>query len=118
VAWKAFQSVNRLLPEGEAIRPNWAPGRLLKSYERTAPPLGFPRETDSLCPRCVKEVRTAVISGAVSLETLMHAHPGEIKAHIFEEDGRVIMRKTCPKHGEFSDVLATDANFLERIESL
>jgi len=63
VAWKAFQSVNRRLPEGEAIRPNWAPGALLKSYERTAPPLGFPRETDSLCPRCVKEVRDAVISG-------------------------------------------------------
>ena len=62
VAWKAFQSVNTLLPEGEAVRPNWAPGPLLKSYERTSPPLGFPRETDSLCPRCVKEVRESVIS--------------------------------------------------------
>jgi uncharacterized protein (TIGR02466 family) len=30
---------------------------------RSAPPLGFPRETDSLCPTCVKEVRNAVISG-------------------------------------------------------
>ena len=59
VAWKAFQSVNQRLPEGEAIRPNWAPGPLLKSYERSAPPLGFPRETDSLCPTCVKEVRNA-----------------------------------------------------------
>ena len=59
VAWKAFQSVNQRLPEGESIRPKWAPGPLLKSYERTAPPLGFPRETDSLCPTCVKEVRNA-----------------------------------------------------------
>jgi hypothetical protein len=41
VAWKAFQSVNKRLPEGEAIRPNWAPGPLLKSYERSAPPLGL-----------------------------------------------------------------------------
>jgi tetraether lipid synthase len=118
VAWKAFQSVNKRLPEGEAIRPNWAPGPLLKSYERTAPPLGFPRETDSLCPRCVTEVRTAVISGETPLETLMDAHPGEIKAQILEEDGRVIMRKTCPKHGEFTDVMSTDPAFLERIESL
>ncbi len=39
VAWKAFQSVNQRLPEGEAIRPKWAPGPLLKSYERSAPPL-------------------------------------------------------------------------------
>jgi uncharacterized radical SAM superfamily Fe-S cluster-containing enzyme len=118
VAWKAFQSVNQRLPEGEAIRPKWAPGPLLKSYERSAPPLGFPRETDSLCPRCVKEVRTAVIDGTTSLESLMNEHPGEIKAQIVEENGQVVMRKTCPKHGEFVDVMATDPAFLERIESL
>jgi uncharacterized radical SAM superfamily Fe-S cluster-containing enzyme len=118
VAWKAFQSVNRRLPEGEAVRPTWAPGPLLKSYERTAPPLGFPRETDSLCPRCVKEVRESVISGETPLESLMNEHPGEIKAQIFEEDGKVFMTKTCPKHGEFKDLMATDARFLERVESL
>jgi uncharacterized radical SAM superfamily Fe-S cluster-containing enzyme len=118
MAWKAFQSVNKRLPEGEAIRPKWAPGPLLKSYERTAPPLGFPRETDSLCPRCVKEVRTAVIDGTTSLESLMNEHPGELKAQIVEENGQVVMRKTCPKHGEFVDVMATDPAFLERIESL
>jgi uncharacterized radical SAM superfamily Fe-S cluster-containing enzyme len=118
VAWKAFQSVNRRLPEGEAVRPTWAPGPLLKSYERTAPPLGFPRETDSLCPRCVKEVRESVISGETPLEALMNEHPGEIKAQIFEEDGKVFMTKTCPKHGEFKDLMATDARFLERVESL
>ena len=117
-AWKIFQSVNRRLPEGEAVRPKWAPGPLLKSYERSSPPLGFPRETDSLCPRCVKEVRDAVITGETTLETLMHQHPGEIKAQILEENGQVIMRKTCPKHGEFTDVMATDPKFLERIESL
>jgi len=116
--WKAFQTINQRLPEGEAIRPTWAPGPLLKSYERSAPPLGFPRETDSLCPRCVKEVREAVISGETPLETLMHTHPGEIKAQIIEEDGQVFMKKTCPKHGEFKDVMATDARFLERIEKL
>ncbi|PYS68692.1 MAG: hypothetical protein DMF69_19415 [Acidobacteria bacterium] len=108
VAWKAFQSVNQRLPEGESIRPSWAPGPLLKSYERTSPPLGFPRETDSLCPTCVKEVRNAVITGEVSLETLMHQHPGEIKAQIVEDNGQVVMRKNCPKHGEFVDVLSTD----------
>ncbi len=116
--WKVFQRVNTALPEGEAIRPAWAPGPLLKSYERTSPPLGYPRETDSLCPRCVKEVREAVITGETQLETLMHQHPGEIKAQILEEDGRIIMRKDCPKHGRFEDVMATDPAFLSRIESL
>ncbi|HEX8181826.1 MAG TPA: radical SAM protein [Pyrinomonadaceae bacterium] len=118
VSWKVFQAVNTALPEGEAVRPKWAPGPLLKSYERTSPPLGFPRETDSLCPRCVKEVREAVITGETTLETLMHQHPGEIKAQIVEEDGRILMRKDCPKHGRFEDVLATDPAFLRRIESL
>ncbi|HKP68891.1 MAG TPA: radical SAM protein [Pyrinomonadaceae bacterium] len=118
LSWKAFQAVNKALPEGHSIQPSWAAEPLLKSYERTAPPLGFPRETDSLCPACVKSVRNGVISGDIPLNILMDSHPGEIKAQIVEENGQVIMRKTCPTHGEFEDVLATDARFLERIESL
>ena len=118
LGWKAFQAVNALIPEGQSIQPSWAAEPLLKSYERTAPPLGFPRETDSLCPACVKSVRTGVISGDIPLDILMNSHPGEIKAQIVEENGQVLMRKTCPTHGEFEDVLATDARFLERIESL
>src|SRR5260370_3281690 len=100
------------------MRSEWGPGAVLKSYERSAPPVGFPRETDSFCPRCVKEVRTAVIDGTSSFESLMNEHPGEIKAQILEENGQVVMRKTCRKHGEFVDVMATDPAFLERIESL
>ncbi len=118
LSWKVFQAVNMALPEGAAVRPQWAPGPLLKSYERTSPPLGFPRETDSLCPRCVKEVRESVINGETPLETLMNEHPGEIKAQIIEDNGRIIMRKDCPKHGRFEDVMATDPAFLARIESL
>ena len=118
LGWKAFQAVNKAIPEGHSIQPAWAAEPLLKSYERSAPPLGFPRETDSLCPACVKSVRNGVINGDIPLNILMDAHPGEIKAQIVEENGQVLMRKTCPTHGEFEDVLATDANFLQRIESL
>ncbi|MCE7962970.1 MAG: radical SAM protein [Acidobacteria bacterium ACB1] len=118
LGWKAFQFVNRAIPEGESIQPNWAAEPLLKSYERTAPPLGFPRQTDSLCPACVKSVRNGVIAGDIPLEILMDSHPGEIKAEILEENGQVIIRKTCPTHGVYEDILATDARFLERIESL
>ena len=118
LGWKAFQAVNKAIPEGASIQPSWAAEPLLKSYERTAPPLGFPRETDSLCPTCVKQVRTGVISGDIPLNILMDSHPGEIKAQIVEENGQVLMRKTCATHGEFVDVLATDAHFLNRIEGL
>lgn len=118
IGWKAFQAVNTVLPEGKSIQPEWAAEPLLKSYERTSPPLGFPRETDSLCPACVKQVRNGVISGDIPLDILMNSHPGEIKAQIVEENGQVIMRKECPTHGMYEDVLATDARFLQRIEDL
>src|SRR5262245_12114555 len=65
IGWKAFQAVNKVIPEGQSIQPSWAAEPLLKSHERTAPPLGFPRETDSLCPACVKSVRNGVISGDI-----------------------------------------------------
>jgi hypothetical protein len=91
IGWKAFQAVNTVLPEGSSIQPKWAAEPLLKSYERTSPPLGFPRETDSLCPACVKAVRNGVISGDIPLDILMDAHPGEIKAQIVEENGQVLI---------------------------
>ncbi len=118
LTWKAFQAINRRLPEGELPRPRWAPGKMLKSYERSAPPLGFPRVTDSLCPRCVPEVRTAIINGDADLSLLADKHPGEIKAQIVEENGRVLMRKACEKHGPFEDVLSTNPDFTRRIEGL
>jgi uncharacterized radical SAM superfamily Fe-S cluster-containing enzyme len=116
--WKAFQSVNRALPEGELPTPKWAPGKMLKSYERSAPTLGFPRVTDSLCPKCVPEVRSSIIRGERDISTMVHENPGEIKAHILEENGRILMRKVCEKHGPFEDVLSTSPDFTRRIEGL
>jgi uncharacterized radical SAM superfamily Fe-S cluster-containing enzyme len=118
VVWKALQTVNRRIPEGQLPAPKWAAGKLLKSYQRSSPPLGFPRSTDSLCPRCVPEVRSAIITGNADLSTLMSGHRGEIKAQLVEEDGRIIMRKHCEKHGTFEDVLSTNPDFTRRIESL
>ncbi len=119
--WPLIQRLNRAI-ERPSLSPSWAPGPMPKRRERTSPPLGFPRETDSLCPRCVKEVRTDVLSGKTDLRTLIDGRPGEIKAQIVEEerDGhkQVLMKKTCPKHGDFEDVMALDSAFLERIEQL
>jgi uncharacterized radical SAM superfamily Fe-S cluster-containing enzyme len=118
LAWKGFQAVNTRMPEGELPHPLWAPGRIAKSRERSMPPLGFPRETESLCPRCVPEIRRKITQGEISLEELLKAHQGEIKARLFEESGRILMRKECPKHGVFEDVLSTNPAFTERIEDL
>jgi 7,8-dihydro-6-hydroxymethylpterin dimethyltransferase len=118
LTWKVFQAVNRRLPEGELPTPKWAPGRMLKSYERSAPTLGFPRVTDSLCPKCVPEVRNSIVKGETELSALLNQNPGEIKAHILEENGCILMRKVCDKHGPFEDVLSTSPDFTRRIESL
>ncbi|MCL2878478.1 MAG: radical SAM protein, partial [Acidobacteria bacterium] len=117
-AWTIFQAVNTRLPEGRLPRPRWAPGRIIKSRERSRPPLGFPRETDSLCPHCVPEIRQKVANGEITLDALRKGRPGEIKAHLIEENGRILIRKTCPEHGDFQDVISTNPDFTRRIENL
>ena len=109
--WKLFQTINKILPEGKPVHPNWAPGPIIKSYQKEFPKLGFPRETDSLCPRCILEVKNDVIKGKIKLEELINGQFAEIKANILEEDGKIIIRKTCAKHGTFSDILSIDSKF-------
>jgi uncharacterized radical SAM superfamily Fe-S cluster-containing enzyme len=117
LGWHGFQALNTRWPENPSPTPGWAPGPLLKSRQRTKPPLGWPRETDSLCPRCVVETRTAILRGERDLAALVNGHVGEIKATILEEDGRLIIRKTCPVHGTFEDLLSIDPEFSRIIES-
>lgn len=118
VSWKLLQAVNSRIPEGRLPEPCWAPGRIPKSRERSAPPLGFPRETDSLCPVCVPEIRRKVVQGEMPLEELLRGRAGEIKARLVEEEGCIRIRKTCPVHGEFTDVISTRPEFTRRIEGL
>ena len=47
------------------------------------------RETISICPECKQQ----------------------IEAKIVEEQDTIFMRKTCPNHGEFEDILAKDTKF-------
>mgnify|MGYP000846277338 CR=1 FL=1 len=116
-AWPFVATWNKVF-ERPSFQPPWAPAPLLKSRERTHPPLGWPRETDSLCPRCVKETREDILSGKKDLRILIDGKPGEVKAQIVERDGKILMEKTCEKHGVISDVMAMDPAFLARIESL
>ena len=115
--WPLVRGYNQVF-QRPAPHPAWAPGPLPKRSERSMPQLGWPRETDSLCPRCVKDVRTAILSGERDLSTLIDGRPGEIRATIIEEDGQVKMVKTCEVHGRFEDVMSIDPAFLRRIEQL
>ena len=96
--------------------PKWSDKPLLKSYQKTKPQLGWPRQTDSLCPECVKEARDKIINGDENWQSLLTEKTGEIKANIIERDGEVWMVKDCPIHGHFEDMMAVDAKFLSWIE--
>ena len=115
--WTLARAIDRRFPE-RSFQPKWAPAPLLKQREKSFPPLGFPRQTDSLCPRCVSEVRSQILSGEVDWKVLIEGNPGEIKAQIVEEDGRILMKKDCPKHGHFEDVMSTDPVFFKRLEKM
>ncbi len=115
--WPAFQAINQRV-EGASFQPRWADRPLIKSRDRSKPQFGWPRTTDSLCPTCVREARTRILSGEQAIESLVTDHVGEIKAHIFERNGRVVIEKTCPTHGTFTDTLAINPKFLARLESL
>src|SRR6267378_6382667 len=117
LTWHAFQAVNTRLPYG-VKQPKWAPAPLMKSKDRTFPELGFPRQTDSLCPQCVKEVRESIVQGESDWRVLIDGKPGEIKANIVERDNQIWMEKDCPRHGHFEDLMAIDAGFLRRMERL
>lgn len=48
---------------------------------------GLPKKTESICPECKRVI---------------------ISEH-YEKDGKVFSRKTCPEHGEFNDLIWSDA---------
>ncbi len=116
ITFDTIQYFNKRNPN-PSTTPQWSDKPLLKSWEKSKPTLGFPRQTDSLCPACVQEARKSIIDGDKDWRDLMHEKVGEIKAQIVERDGQVWMVKDCPQHGHYEDLMAVDATFLKWIES-
>jgi len=116
-AWKVFDTLNRF-KQNPSFTPRWSDKPLLKSYEKTRPQLGWPRETDSLCPKCVPEVRRKIVDGELDYTILLDEKVGEIKARIIERDGKVLMVKECPEHGNFEDVMSIDPDFSRHLEQV
>ncbi|NLX06477.1 MAG: radical SAM protein [Phycisphaerae bacterium] len=55
---------------------------------------GLPQKTTSICPEC--------------LEVL--------PAELYEREGKVWMAKRCPRHGEFVELISSDAAFFEKMD--
>src|SRR3954449_2729994 len=116
-AWMVFSNLNKI-NQRPSFTPKWSDKPLLKSYEKTKPPLGWPRETDSLCPTCTREARQAILDGKKDVNDLLVEKVGEINATILERDGKILMVKDCPLHGHFEDVMAMDTEFFKHLEEV
>ena len=114
-AWFIYDRLNRISPN-PSFTPKWSDKPLLKSYEKEKPPLGWPRTTDSLCPKCVPEIRKQILDGKLPYEVLLNEKVGEVKAQIIERDGQIWMVKDCPKHGHFEDIMSIDPAFTKHIQ--
>src|ERR687897_1742398 len=115
-AWGVFDAFNRVAPAGKPFTPKWSDLPLQKSKDKVKPPLGWPRQTDSLCPVCVREARQEILDGKRDYRILLNEKVGEIKAQIIERDGKILMVKDCPQHGHFEDVMAIDPAFFKHLE--
>src|SRR5207302_9007672 len=69
-AFDGIQFFNKYRPN-PTFTPKWSDKPLLKSWQKTKPPLGWPRETDSLCPGCVKEAREKIVTGEKDWQSLV-----------------------------------------------
>ena len=116
-AFDVLQFFNGRIRPNPSFKPKWSEKPLLKSWEKSKPKLGWPRETDSLCPKCVIEARERILNGEDDYRILIEEKVGEIKATVVERDGQVWMVKECPIHGKYEDIMAIDKNFLKWIES-
>jgi uncharacterized radical SAM superfamily Fe-S cluster-containing enzyme len=116
-AWTVFDKLNAINPN-PSFTPKWSEKPLLKSYEKQKPTLGWPRETDSLCPKCIPEIRQQILDGKLPTEILLNQKVGEIKAQIIERDGKILMVKECSVHGKFEDVMSIDPAFSKHLEDV
>lgn len=114
-AWAVFERLNRIRPN-PSFTPRWSDKPLLKSWEKTKPTLGWPRTTDSLCPKCVPQVRQQILDGELPVDVLRNEKVGEIKAQVIERDGKILMVKDCPIHGHFEDVMSIDPEMFRHLE--
>lgn len=55
---------------------------------------GLPKKTDTLCPECLRH----------------------LVADVYDDDGKVMMKKTCPEHGEFLDTYYSDTEMFLKME--
>jgi 7,8-dihydro-6-hydroxymethylpterin dimethyltransferase len=78
---------------------------------------GVPRKTLSLCPDCNREAVEAFLRGERDVADFRD-QPGVVEAEIVEDGSRILMRKSCQRHGPFEDTLSNHPDFFRKMEGL
>lgn len=87
---KRHHNVENMRPDFKIIQPETTyTGSPIAPIQK-----GLPKTTQSLCPECTQL----------------------IDARIFEENGKVIMAKTCSEHGDFRDIVYSDVKLYLKME--
>ena len=116
-AWAVFSRLNQIAPGG-SFTPRWSDLPMLKSYEKTKPPLGWPRQTDSLCPTCVREARQAILDGRRPLRVAAQREGRRDQGHDHRARRQDPDGEGLPEHGHFEDVMAIDTAFFKHLEDV
>jgi len=112
---KYFVLGNNLFPENPSFTPKWSDKPLLKSHEKSKPPLGCRGKRIRVPALCAGDSPTNC-RRQQDYRVLLNERPGEIKAQIIERDGKILMVKDCPVHGHFEDVISIDPQFFRHLE--
>ena len=113
LAWPAFQAINRQFPK--AVIPAQVGARAAAQERRAHLAAARLAAHDRFAlsrPACARRARASSRASSRS-RSLVNEHVGEIKAHILERDGKIVIEKTCPTHGTFTDTLAINPAFLD-----
>ena len=70
-----------------------------------------------MCPDCNREAVEALLRGERDVADFRD-NPGIVEAEILEEGNRILMRKSCQRHGPFEDTLSNHPDFFRKMESL
>jgi uncharacterized radical SAM superfamily Fe-S cluster-containing enzyme len=80
------------------------------------------RQTNSVCPECTRVIAASTFEGLGKkkirqTKSVCPECKKVIEASILEENGKVIMEKDCPEHGNFRDIYWSDAELYRKFES-
>jgi len=115
-AWVVFKRVEQDQP-APFVHPKWSDKPLLKSYEKTKPPLGLAARDDFALSDLTGEARQAILDGKKDVGVLLKRRRSARSRRHSERDGKTPDGEGLPDSRHFEDVMAIDTDFFKHLEA-